>query len=188
MHDRINEIMDPNNVQRHQYNTNPDSSYGAVFQLDTLVDVIPGLIYPAWLEVCLVRCVLEHPSRLDAVTKYVAPYLPRRMLSRPFEPRPFLPLFASLVSLPSPSAHPTPRVLVRYPPFAPPGEIAGGARAEPKRPHPTHGGARLRVDAGADVLEGVQLEADAGGARGGAGGLREDCACDVHACLLRPLI
>lgn len=44
--------MDPNNIQRHQYNTNPDSSYGAVFQLDTLVDVIPGLIYPAWLEVC----------------------------------------------------------------------------------------------------------------------------------------
>lgn len=51
-HGRINEIMDPNNIQRHQYNTNPDSSYGAVFQLDTLVDVIPGLIYPAWLEVC----------------------------------------------------------------------------------------------------------------------------------------
>lgn len=43
--------MDPNNIQRHQYNTNPDSSYGAVFQLDTLVDVIPGLIYPAWVEV-----------------------------------------------------------------------------------------------------------------------------------------
>lgn len=46
--------MDPNNIQRHQYNTNPDSSYGAVFQLDTLVDVIPGLIYPAWLEVIFV--------------------------------------------------------------------------------------------------------------------------------------
>ena len=49
--------MDPNNIQRHQYNTNPDSSYGAVFQLDTLVDVIPGLIYPAWLEVCVLTIV-----------------------------------------------------------------------------------------------------------------------------------
>lgn len=54
--------MDPNNIQRHQYNTNPDSSYGAVFQLDTLVDVIPGLIYPAWLEVCAVR-LSWHRSR-----------------------------------------------------------------------------------------------------------------------------
>lgn len=54
---RINEIMDPNHIQRHQYNTNPDSSYGAVFQLDTLVDVIPGLVYPAWLEVCVCVCM-----------------------------------------------------------------------------------------------------------------------------------
>lgn len=57
--------MDPTNLQRHQYNTNPDSSFGAVFQLDTLVDVIPGLIYPAWLEVSdfvldfLIRAVFD---------------------------------------------------------------------------------------------------------------------------------
>lgn len=43
--------MDPTNIQRLKFNVNPDSSYGAIFQLDTLVDVIPGLIYPAWLEV-----------------------------------------------------------------------------------------------------------------------------------------
>lgn len=58
--------MDPNNIQRHQYNTNPDSSFGAVFQLDTLVDVIPGLIYPAWLEVWVFFIVcssLASPAR-----------------------------------------------------------------------------------------------------------------------------
>lgn len=47
--------MDPSNIQRLQFNVNPDSSFGAIFQLDTLVDVIPELIYPAWKEVRIQR-------------------------------------------------------------------------------------------------------------------------------------
>lgn len=43
--------MAPTYLQRLKFNLNPDSSFGAIFQLDTLVDIVPGLIYPAWLEV-----------------------------------------------------------------------------------------------------------------------------------------
>lgn len=52
--------------------------------------------------------------------------------------------------------------------------VAGGASATSERPHPAHGRAGLRVDAGADVLEGVQLEAFSGGARGGNRDIREN--------------
>lgn len=63
--------------------------------------------------------------------------------------------------------------------------LAGSACVEPEGPDPAHGGAGLRADAGADVPEGVQLEAHAGGARGGAGDLRQDgafVACHVMSC------
>eukprot|EP00752_Nemacystus_decipiens_P002385 g2251.t1 len=78
---RINEIMDPNNIQRHQYNTNPDSSYGAVFQLDTLVDVIPGLIYPAWLEVA--RALNQNAPTLHTVERGYG-MTPEQMFLREF--------------------------------------------------------------------------------------------------------
>ncbi|CAM9584952.1 unnamed protein product [Ectocarpus sp. 12 AP-2014] len=78
---RINEIMDPNNIQRHQYNTNPDSSYGAVFQLDTLVDVIPGLIYPAWLEVA--RALNQNAPTLHTVERGYG-WTPEQMFLREF--------------------------------------------------------------------------------------------------------
>ncbi|CAN0043740.1 unnamed protein product, partial [Ectocarpus fasciculatus] len=78
---RINEIMDPNNIQRHQYNTNPDSSYGAVFQLDTLVDIIPGLIYPAWLEVA--RALNQNAPTLHTVERGYG-WTPEQMFLREF--------------------------------------------------------------------------------------------------------
>ena len=243
---RINEIMDPNNIQRHQYNTNPDSSYGAVFQLDTLVDVIPGLIYPAWLEVCarlpcgyiimappvlavslvggarlLLRSFLTPAVSCPRATGMyiraafcivcVAPYIrcvwccwaascvqrggesyvqgwvecqskavrgrvaagtvtwgSRSRGSLSLRPKQSRQSHAARPTLTC--ATPSPSILRRF------SSLAGGARAEPERPHPAHGGAGLRFDAGADVPEGVQLEAHAGGARGGAGDLRQDGA------------
>ncbi len=72
--------MDPNNIQRHQYNTNPDSSYGAVFQLDTLVDVIPGLIYPAWVEV---RVLAFGLTAAVPVYRRVHAYLRSQLVPKP---------------------------------------------------------------------------------------------------------
>lgn len=105
---------------------------------------LPRLICHIYIPDNLTQAPPLHPTNTHA---------PSIILSQPSLP-------VSLI-LPTSDRHVSARILA-----------PGGASSEPKCPRPADGGARLRVDARADVPEGVQLEAYPGGAGGGARDLR----------------
>ncbi|KAG5188739.1 hypothetical protein JKP88DRAFT_234083 [Tribonema minus] len=47
----VNELLEPDYLERQRHVLKPDEAFGAIFQLDVLTDVAEGLLQPAWAEV-----------------------------------------------------------------------------------------------------------------------------------------